>query len=147
MTPCTIPLWLLYRWNFSSKTLEWVASSFSIRSSWPRGQTHVSCLAGRFFTTESPRKSYKGHNISQISKSISTTNNVTTYQNINFGYKLFASKPQNNIQSEYRRGKITSFSNCSLVDLQYCVSFRCTAKWFNHICIYFFQIVFHYRSL
>ena len=40
-----------------------------------------------------------------------------TYQNINLGYKLSASKPQNNIQSEYRRGKITSFSNCSLVDL------------------------------
>ena len=32
--------------------LEWVASSFSRGSSRPRGQTHVSCIAGVFFTTE-----------------------------------------------------------------------------------------------
>ena len=30
---------------------EWVAISFSGGSSWPRDQTHVSCLAGRFFTS------------------------------------------------------------------------------------------------
>ena len=147
MWPHALALRFLCQWSFPSKTLEWVASSFSSRSFWPRGQTHVSCLAGRFFTTESPRKSYKGHNISQISMNVSTTNNVTTYENINFRYKLFASKPQNNIQSEHRRGKITSVFYCSLVDLQHCISFRCTAKWFNHICMYFFQIVFHYRSL
>ena len=33
-------------------TLEWVAISFFRESSWPRDQTHVSCLPGRFFTTE-----------------------------------------------------------------------------------------------
>ena len=32
--------------------LEWVAISFSRRSSWPRDQTCVSCLAGGFFNTE-----------------------------------------------------------------------------------------------
>jgi len=35
-----------------ARILEWVAISFS-RSSRPRDQTHVSCLAGGFFTTES----------------------------------------------------------------------------------------------
>ena len=35
-------------------TLEWVAISFSRGSSRPRNQTHVSCTAGRFFTTEPP---------------------------------------------------------------------------------------------
>ena len=30
--------------------LEWVASPFSRGSSWPRNQTGVSCIAGRFFT-------------------------------------------------------------------------------------------------
>ena len=30
--------------------LEWVAFPFSSRSSWPRNQTGVSCIAGRFFT-------------------------------------------------------------------------------------------------
>ena len=36
-----------------ARTLEWVAISFSRQSSWPRNQTHVSCLsciAGGFFT-------------------------------------------------------------------------------------------------
>ena len=34
--------------------LEWVAHSFSRGSSWPRGWTWVSCLAGGFLTTEPP---------------------------------------------------------------------------------------------
>jgi len=39
-----------------ARILEWIAISFSRRSSWPRDWTHVSCvfaLACRFFTTES----------------------------------------------------------------------------------------------
>ena len=32
------------------RTLEWVAIPFSRRSSQPRDRTHVSCIAGRFFT-------------------------------------------------------------------------------------------------
>ena len=36
--------------------LEWVAISFFRGSSLPRDQTRVSCLAGRFFTTEPPGK-------------------------------------------------------------------------------------------
>ena len=34
----------------SPRILEWVASPFSSGSSWPRNQTRVSCIAGRFFT-------------------------------------------------------------------------------------------------
>ena len=37
-----------------SRTLEWIAISFSRGSSWPRDWTHISYLAGRFFTTEPP---------------------------------------------------------------------------------------------
>ena len=33
-----------------ARTLEWVAYHFSRGSSWPRIQTGVSCIAGRFFT-------------------------------------------------------------------------------------------------
>ena len=36
--------------------LEWGVISFSSRSSWPRDQTHISCIAGRFITTEPPGK-------------------------------------------------------------------------------------------
>ena len=35
---------------FQAKVLEWVAISFSRGSSWPRDQTQVPCIAGRFFT-------------------------------------------------------------------------------------------------
>ena len=34
-----------------ARTLEWTAIPFSRGSSWPRVQTQVSCMAGRFFTT------------------------------------------------------------------------------------------------
>ena len=33
-----------------ARTLEWVAIPFCRGSSWPRDQTWVSCMAGRFFT-------------------------------------------------------------------------------------------------
>ena len=39
-----------------ARILEWVAIFFSRGSSRPKDQTHVSCLAGRFFTAVSPGK-------------------------------------------------------------------------------------------
>ena len=39
-----------------ARILEWVAISFSRGSSRPRDRTQVSCTAGKFFTTEPPRK-------------------------------------------------------------------------------------------
>ena len=39
-----------------ARILEWVAISFSRGSPQPRDQTHQSCIAGRFFTTEPPGK-------------------------------------------------------------------------------------------
>ena len=41
--------------------LEWVATSFSRGSSQPRNQTPVSCIAGRFFTTEPPGITKNGY--------------------------------------------------------------------------------------
>ena len=35
---------------FQAKTLEWVAVSYSRGSSWPRNETCISCITGRFFT-------------------------------------------------------------------------------------------------
>ena len=44
--------WILYQWSHqgSPRILEWVVYPFSSRSSQPRNQTGVSCIAGRFFT-------------------------------------------------------------------------------------------------
>ena len=44
------------RGTCQARILEWVAISFSRRSSQPRDQIHISCLAGRFFTTTPPGK-------------------------------------------------------------------------------------------
>ena len=45
---------------FQARTLEWVTISFSRGSSWPRDRTRVSCIAGRFFTTETLEKLFVG---------------------------------------------------------------------------------------
>ena len=37
--------------------LEWVTISFPRGSSWPRDQTHICCMAGRFFITQASGKS------------------------------------------------------------------------------------------
>ena len=42
-----------------ARILEWIAISSSTGSSQPRDQTQVSCLAGRFFTTEPPGKPHE----------------------------------------------------------------------------------------
>ena len=41
-----------------ARILEWVAISFSRASSQPRGQTRVSCTAGRFFTSWATREAW-----------------------------------------------------------------------------------------
>ena len=40
-----------------ARILEWVAIFFSRGSCQPRDRTHISCIAGEFFTTEPPGKS------------------------------------------------------------------------------------------
>ena len=55
---------------FQARRLEWVAISFSRGSFGPRDGTCVSCLAGRFFTTELPGKEFlqEGKNTVKIFK-------------------------------------------------------------------------------
>ena len=48
---CSSPGSSVYRIS-QARILEWVAIPFSRGSSRPRDQTRVSCIAGRFFTTE-----------------------------------------------------------------------------------------------
>ena len=44
---------------FQARVLEWVATSFSRGSSWPRDQTQVSCIASRHFTLWATREAPK----------------------------------------------------------------------------------------
>ena len=57
--------WILYKLSYqgSSRILEWVACPFSSRSSWPRNQTMISCITGRFFTNWATRGAQGGLNI------------------------------------------------------------------------------------
>ena len=50
--------WILYQLSpkGSPRILEWVAYPFSSRSSWPRNQNGVSCIAGRFFINWATRE-------------------------------------------------------------------------------------------
>ena len=50
------PTRLLGPWDSAARILKWVVTPSSRVSSWPRNQTCVSCIAGRFFTTEPPGK-------------------------------------------------------------------------------------------
>ena len=50
-----------------ARILEWVVISFSRGSSWSRNRTWVSCLAGRFFIAEPPRKPQTMGNLMWIS--------------------------------------------------------------------------------
>ena len=45
----------------SPTILEWVAYRFSSRSSWPRNQTRLSCIAGRFFTNWDIKEAQVAH--------------------------------------------------------------------------------------
>ena len=47
---------LLCPWDFPGKNTGVVVIAFSKRSSWPRDQTWVSCIAGWFFTMRATRK-------------------------------------------------------------------------------------------
>ena len=71
-------LWILYQLSHqgSTRMLEWVAYPFSSRYSWPRNQTGVSCIAGRFFTSWATRETqYKEcpttNAISQVEEELS----------------------------------------------------------------------------
>ena len=44
-----------FRTIFLAILLEWVAIPFS-RYSWPRGWTHISCIAGKFLTAWATRE-------------------------------------------------------------------------------------------
>ena len=55
-----------------ARILEWVAIPFSRGSSWPRDQTPVFCIAGRFFTTEPPEKNYQRRTLLNLRSSHET---------------------------------------------------------------------------
>ena len=53
---CIDPARVLSPWDSPGKNTEWVAIPFSRESSWPRDQTQVFCIAGRFSTIWAIRK-------------------------------------------------------------------------------------------
>ena len=63
---CSPPASPVYR-IFQARILGWVAITLSRGSSQPKDQTHNSCIAGRFFTTEPPgRPLYRAKQITSL---------------------------------------------------------------------------------
>ena len=63
---------------FQARILEWVAISFSRRSSWPRDWTRVSCIVGRRFTiwaTREVKKNAIGPLIPELTKKAKVSDN------------------------------------------------------------------------
>ena len=63
---------------FQARILEWLAISFSRRSSWPRDQTQVSCIAGRFFTIWATKETIWNSEV-KVTQSCPTLCNLTDY--------------------------------------------------------------------
>ena len=57
----------------SRRILEWVAYPFSSGYSWPRNQTGVSCIAGRFFTNWAIREAQNPMSTTEITRVILNT--------------------------------------------------------------------------
>ena len=57
---------------FQARILKWVAISFSRGFSWPRNQTHVSCLTKGLFTTKPPGKHLSLSEWSEVAQSCPT---------------------------------------------------------------------------
>ena len=62
--------WILYQLSHkgSPRILEWVAYPFYSRSSWPRNQTGVSCIADGFFTNRAMREAYSPWGCQELDK-------------------------------------------------------------------------------
>ena len=82
-----------------SKILAWVAISFSSESFRLKGQTHVSCTVGGFFTTEPPGKPHVG-----LGSILMTYNNSIASANILFLSKVTIKRVSEVRGSTYLRG-------------------------------------------
>ena len=88
--------------NLQARTLMWVAIPFSRGSFWPRDQTQVSCLAGRFFPSEPQQKPH-------ISKGRSQMATVFKLNGFYAFLEWMGNSVQTNIlQSLTQRGKVIS---------------------------------------
>ena len=83
-----------------AKMLEWVAAPSSQGSSWPRDWVHVSCIAGRFFTTEPLGKPSRHCFVQQISVSNSFFNSAD-FKRLNFFYYANISKKSRKFNSKH----------------------------------------------
>ena len=86
----------------SPRTLEWVAYPFSSRSSWPRNQTGVSFIAGRFFTNWAIREAPK----SNIKHPMGV--NIFIYAE-NILYETYGERHKNNLKLDSKYVKLRYF--------------------------------------
>ena len=77
---------------FQARILEWVAISFSRRSSQPRDWTQVSCIVGRCFTVWVTREVSKGYKLNNYICMTSVKGKTTRMENISGCQRLEKTK-------------------------------------------------------
>ena len=84
------PMDCIVHGTLQARKLEWVAYPFSSRSSHPRNQTRVCCIAGRFFTNWAIREAWRElYQELNLSTSWSYTSNLENWEKINFGHLYY----------------------------------------------------------
>ena len=103
-----------------ARILEWVVIPISRRFSWPRDQTWVSCIGGRFFTIWSTETLEIAPLFHHLSHPLSLPSKLSIQNIYYLNYFLYFSLL---IYSCF-------FLSWSVVDIKY-ISFRCITQWFN----------------
>ena len=74
------------------RILTWVAYLFSRGSSWPRNQTGVSCIAGRFFTNWAMREALKSKLLDYDIYKYAWSKTNTNFPGCIIGFKIYQHK-------------------------------------------------------
>ena len=89
---------ILYQLSYkgSPRIMEWAAYPFFKGSSWPRNQTRVSCIAGRFFTNWAIREAWKAKGHGHFTSGL-----YTVHREVIFSFKSSVKKKKRLSLSTY----------------------------------------------
>ena len=110
-TNCSPPVSSVHE-ILQARILEWVAIPFSRRSSRPRDQTEVSCVAGRFFTISTTREAL---HMKPMSKQVRKAE-IHCRHNPHPWHTLYNQKGISNYQILFKKWKVwTPYQVCQLL--------------------------------
>ena len=131
-----------------ARNLEWVAIPFSKASSWPRDQTQVSPIAGRFFTTWASREGFwYGHRVAQSSPQLIVEHSQHPqrkfYPCLQPPLSSFPPPGLDNHQAYFVSMNLPVWTLHINAIIQYVVLYNCTRQYFTP---FHCQVIFHCRD-